>query len=799
MSSFQVKKVAVLGAGVMGAQIAAHLVNCKVPVILFDLPAKEGPKNGIVAKAIEGLKKLKPAPLGVPEDAALIQAANYEEHMELLRGCDLIIEAIAERMDWKTDLYHKIAPFIAEGAIVASNTSGLSITKLSKALPEAIKPRFCGIHFFNPPRYMYLVELINTPTTQPQILDDLETFVTSGLGKGVVRAHDTPNFIANRVGIAGMLATMKQVENFGLTYDVVDDLTGKKLGRASSGTFRTADVVGLDTMTHVIKTLQDNLTLESDPFYGNFATPAVVAKLLELGNLGQKAGAGFYKKAGRDILRFDADEQDYVPSGKKADEVVGRMLKKPAAERLKLLRNAEGAEPRFLWAIIRDQLHYAAVHLHTVAETARDIDLALRWGFGMKQGPFELWQEAGWLTVANMIQQDIDAGKALCKEPLPEWVFKGPVAEAGGVHTPAGSWSASSGKFIARRNLPVYERQHFPEDVAGSVTVKAETAGKTVHEDDSIRLWTLDDEVLIASIKTKMHAISPDVAEGLSLAVDMAEKDYQGLVIWSPDEMFSAGADLQAMLPAFMMAGVDAINEVEHELQKVMLKLRYANVPTVSAVRGLALGGGCEMAVYSAKRVAVMESYIGLVEVGVGLVPGAGGLAYIARRAAEAASTSTSKDIVPFLTEGFTAAAMAKVGTSAIESRKIGYLLDTDVVVPNKDELLFVAINEAKALYKSGYRAPHKRSFAVAGRNGIATIKGSLVNMRDGGFISAHDFHIASLIANVVCGGDVDAGTLVTEEYLMTLERQAFCALLTHPKTQERIMGMMATGKPVRN
>jgi 3-hydroxyacyl-CoA dehydrogenase len=803
MSRFQVKKVAVLGAGVMGAQIAAHLVNCKVPVILFDLPAKEGPKNGIVTKAIEGLKKLKPAPLGVPEDAALIQAANYEEHMALLTGCDLIIEAIAERMDWKTDLYHKIAPFIAEGAIVASNTSGLSITKLSEALPEAIKPRFCGIHFFNPPRYMYLVELINTPTTQPQILDDLETFVTSGLGKGVVRAHDTPNFIANRVGIAGMLATMKQVENFGLTYDLVDDLTGKKLGRASSGTFRTADVVGLDTMTHVIKTLQDNLTIESDPFYGNFATPAVLAKLLELGNLGQKTGAGFYKKAGRDILRFDADEQDYVPSGKKADEVVGRMLKKPAAERLKLLRNAEGAEPRFLWAIIRDQLHYAAVHLHTVAETARDIDLALRWGFGMKQGPFELWQEAGWLNVASMIKEDIDAGKALCKEPLPEWVFKGPVAEsnggAGGVHTPAGSWSASSNKFIARRNLPVYERQHFPEEVAGSVTVKAETAGKTVHEDDAIRLWTLDDDVLIASIKTKMHAISPDVAEGLSLAVDMAEKDYQGLVIWSPDEMFSAGADLQAMLPAFMMAGVSAINEVEHELQKVMLKLRYASVPTVSAVRGLALGGGCEMAVYSAKRVAAMESYIGLVEVGVGLVPGAGGLAYIARRAAEAASTSTNKDIVPFLTEGFTAAAMAKVGTSAIESRKIGYLLDTDVIVPNKDELLFVALNEAKALYKSGYRAPHKRSFAVAGRNGIATIKGSLVNMRDGGFISAHDFHIASLIANVVCGGDVDAGTLVTEEYLMTLERQAFCSLLTHPKTQERIMGMMATGKPVRN
>ncbi|WP_096664200.1 3-hydroxyacyl-CoA dehydrogenase/enoyl-CoA hydratase family protein [Polaromonas sp. AET17H-212] len=802
MSRFQVKKVAVLGAGVMGAQIAAHLVNLKVPVVLFDLPAKEGPKNGIVSRAIEGLKKLKPAPLGVPEDAALIQQANYEEHMDVLKECDLIIEAIAERMDWKTDLYHKIAPFIAEGAIVASNTSGLSITKLSEALPESIKPRFCGIHFFNPPRYMTLVELINTPTTDPKVLDDLEAFVTSGLGKGVIRAHDTPNFVANRVGIAGMLATMKEVENFGLTYDVVDDLTGKKLGRASSGTFRTADVVGLDTMAHVIKTLQDNLDEKSDPFYPSFGTPEVLKKLLELGNLGQKSQAGFYKKVGRDVLRFELESEEYVPGGQKADEVYTRMLKRPAAERLRLLRNAEGPQGQFLWAILRNSFHYAAVHLATIADNARDVDQAMRWGFGMKQGPFELWQEAGWLAVATMIQEDIAAGKALCKAPLPEWVFKGPVAEAGGVHTPEGSWSASAKKFIARRKLPVYERQFFPEDVLGAKAPSFTTAGTTLHEDDSIRLWTLDGEqgdVVIASIKTKMHAISPDVVEGLAMGVDLAEKSYKGLVIWSNDEMFSAGADLQAMLPAFMMAGVSAVEGAEAEMQQVMLKLRYAAVPVVSAVRGLALGGGCELAVYSSKRVAAMESYIGLVEVGVGLVPGAGGLTYIARRAAENAASSTSKDMLPFLTEGFTAAAMAKVGTSAIESRKIGYLLDSDVIVPHKDELLYVALNEARALFNSGYRAPHKRPFPVVGRSGLATIKGQLVNMRDGGFISAHDFHIASLIANVVCGGDVDAGSLVTEEYLMTLERKAFCSLLEHPKTQERIMGMMSTGKPVRN
>ena len=799
MSRFQVKKVAVLGAGVMGAQIAAHLVNVKVPVVLFDLPAKEGPKNGIVTKAVEGLKKLKPSPLGVADDAALIQQANYEEHMHLLKECDLVIEAIAERMDWKLDLYTKIAPHVAKHAILASNTSGLSITKLSEVLPESIKPRFCGIHFFNPPRYMTLVELINTPTTQPEVLDQLEAFVTSGLGKGVVRAHDTPNFIANRVGIAGMLATMKEVENFGLTYDVVDDLTGKKLGRASSGTFRTADVVGLDTMAHVIKTLQDNLNEQSDPFYGSFETPAVLKKLLELGNLGQKTKAGFYKKVGRDVLRFDLEAEEYVPGGQKADEVYGRMLKKPAAERLKLLRNAEGAQGQFLWAILRNSFHYAAVHLGTIADNARDVDLCLRWGFGMQQGPFELWQEAGWLEVAKMIQEDIDAGKALSKAPLPEWVFKGPVAEAGGVHTAQGSWSASANKFIARRALPVYEKQHFPEKLLGESLPDFKTPVKTLHEDDAVRLWTLDNEVLIASIKTKMHAISPDVCEGLNLAVEMAEKDFRGVVVWSGNEPFSVGADLQAMLPAFMVAGVSAVEGAEHEMQQTMLRLRYANVPVVSAIRGMALGGGCELAVHSARRVVHMESYIGLVEVGVGLVPGAGGLTYIARRAAENAETSTGKDLMPFLTEGFTAAAMAKVGTSALESRKLGYVLHSDVIVPHKDELLYVAINEAKAMANGGWRAPHKRLFPVAGRSGIATIKGSLVNMRDGGFISQHDFHIASLIANVVCGGDVDAGTLVSEEYLMALERKAFCALIEHPKTQERILGMLSTGKPVRN
>jgi 3-hydroxyacyl-CoA dehydrogenase len=794
MTRFLVRKVAVLGAGVMGAQIAAHLVNCRVPVVLFDLPAKDGPKSGIALKAIDNLKKLKPAPLGVAEDAALIEPANYEEHLALLGQCDLVIEAIAERMDWKLDLYTKIAPHVPAHALLASNTSGLSISKLSAALPEAIRPRFCGIHFFNPPRYMALVELINTPTTEPRVLDELEAFVTTYLGKSVVRAKDTPNFIANRVGIAGMLATIKEAENFGLTYDVVDDLTGKKMGRASSGTFRTADVVGLDTMAHVIKTLQDNLA--NDPFFPSYATPPVLEGLIKAGALGQKAGAGFYKKVGKDILRLDPAKRDYVPGGGKADPIVERMLKKPAAERLKLLRESSNPQAQFVWAILRDAFHYAAVHLEAIADTARDVDFAMRWGFGMKQGPFELWQDAGWQQVAQWVKEDIEAGKALSKAPLPAWVFDGRT----GVHTPEGSWSPARKAYLPESSLPVYLRQDFPETVLGSGAVAPLASGTELFKNDEVRVWTLDGEVVIASITAKLHLISPTVTDGLLKALEIAEGGYQGLVIWSPDDVFSAGANLESLMPVFMKLGAKGIAPEEKKLQDMMLRLRYAQVPVVSAIRGLALGGGCEIAAYSARRVAAMESYIGLVEVGVGLIPGGGGLAYIARRAAEmAAAGNANADVFAFVKDGFTSAAMAKVGTSAIESKKLGYLQDGDVIVPHKDELLYVATQQAKALFAAGYRPPVKRLFPVAGRSGIATIKGQLANMRDGGFISAHDFHISALIADVVCGGEVDAGSLVSEEYLMALERKHFCGLLEHPKTQERIMGMLSTGKPVRN
>ncbi|MFM0140269.1 3-hydroxyacyl-CoA dehydrogenase/enoyl-CoA hydratase family protein [Caballeronia grimmiae] len=809
MSTLNIRKVAVLGAGVMGAQIAAHLINARVPVLLFDLPAKEGAKNGIALKAIENLKKLSPAPLGIKDDAQYIEAANYDDDIEKLKECDLVIEAIAERMDWKHDLYKKVSPHIAPHAIFASNTSGLSITELSNGFDEELKSRFCGVHFFNPPRYMHLVELIPTASTKPEILDQLETFLTSVIGKGVVRAKDTPNFIANRVGVFSILAVIAEAEKFGLRFDEVDDLTGARLGRAKSATFRTADVVGLDTMAHVIKTMQDNLA--DDPFFPVYTTPPVLAELVKNGALGQKSGAGFYRKEGKAIKVLDPQTAQYIDGGAKADEIIGRILKRPPAERFKLLRETDNKQAQFLWAIFRDVFHYIAVHLESIADNARDVDLAIRWGFGWSQGPFESWQAAGWQQIAKWVQEDIDAGKALSSAPLPAWVLDGPVAEKGGVHSDEGSWSPKSKRLEPRSTLPVYGKQVFRAPLIGETGADPKTYGKTLFETDAVRAW-LDDaqgDVVIVSFKTKMNTIGPGVIDGLTQAIELAEKEYRGVVIWQPASLtlgtpggaFSAGANLEEAMPAFMMGGAKGIEPFVKKFQQGMLRVKYANVPVVSAVSGIALGGGCELLLHSAKRVAHVESYIGLVEVGVGLVPAGGGLKEAALRAAEAASAvNATSDLLKFLQKPFENAAMAKVSGSALEARAMGYLKPSDTIVFNVHELLDIAKKEARALSDAGYRAPLRvKQVPVAGRSAIATIKASLVNMRDGRFISAHDFLIASRIAEAVCGGDVEGGSLVDEEWLLALERRAFIELLGTQKTQERIMGMLQTGKPVRN
>ncbi|WP_273428716.1 3-hydroxyacyl-CoA dehydrogenase/enoyl-CoA hydratase family protein [Chitinibacter tainanensis] len=788
-----IRRVAVLGAGVMGAQIAAHLANASIPTILFDLPAPQGDPNGIVLKALDNLKKLKPAPLMSAGRVDAIEAANYGSDLARLAECDLVIEAIAERLDWKADLYAKIAPHLAPHAILATNTSGLSIESLAASVPAEVRPRFCGIHFFNPPRYMYLVELIATQGSQADTLDALESFLTMRLGKGVVRAKDTPNFIANRIGVFSMLATIHHAQTFGIRFDVVDDLTGPRLGRPKSATFRTADVVGLDTFAHVVKTMTD--TLGNDPWHGLFKTPDWLQGLIANGALGQKTKAGIYKKNGKELLMLDPSAGEYIPAGQKASDAVKALLKiEDPAARLAALRASELPEAQFLWACLRDVWHYIAVQLADIADNARDVDFAIRWGFGWQQGPFEMWQAAGWQAVAAAIAADISAGKTLSATPLPAWVM-----QREGVHAAGGSYSAAANTLQARSNLPVYQRQLYPPRLLGEA---APDYGQTLYENDSVRMWlpptaTGGQDVPVLSFKTKAHCIGAGVLVGVQEAIKLAEQYHPGLVIWHPEAPFSVGADLLSMGPAFMTGDFAAIEHMVAEFQATSQAIKYAKVPVVGAAQGYAFGGGCEFLMHCARVVAHVETYIGLVEVGVGLLPAGGGCKEFAQRAAKLARNG---NILETLKDFYLAMATAKVGTSAEEGQQIGYLRESDIVVMNANELLYVAQAQVRALAASGYRPPlPPKAFPVAGRSGAATIRGQLVNMLEGGFISKYDFHIGMQIAEVVTGGDVEAGTLVNEDWILKLERERFMGLLKKGKTQERIMHMIEFNKPLRN
>ena len=826
-TNFQIRKVAVLGAGVMGAQIAAHLVNANVPTLLFDLPQPEGAPNGIVDKALEGLKKLDPSPLSSPSKLTFIEAANYALHLDKLRECDLVIEAIAERIDWKSDLYRKVAPYLGDTAIFASNTSGLSINQLAESFPEKLRHRFCGIHFFNPPRYMHLVELIPCGGSEDALLDPLEEFLVSTLGKGVVRAKDTPNFIANRIGVFSMIATKHHAQAYQLGFDTVDALTGRYLGRPKSATFRTLDVVGLDVYAHVVNTMRVNLS--DDPWHRHFELPGWFNHLVGQGALGQKTRRGIYQKIGKEIHVLDLHSKEYRLSEANIDEGVKDILRgRDWAKKLAALRDHKHPQAQFLWATFRDVFHYCALQLEHIATNARDLDFAVRWGFGWDSGPFEIWQAAGWQKVAGWIASDIAAGKAMAGAALPAWVSE---ADRVGVHTTLGSYAPAAGCYQPRSQLPVYRRQLYPDRLLG----EALQYGETVFETDAVRLWHSGDDLAILSFKTKMHAISNEVLDDILRAIAEAEAHFRALILWQVEAPFSAGAHLLQLMQGvqessdaaplglfdrlkgaaqrvkYTLAGggglgevldaatghVPRVEEVVAKFQQVSQRLRYASVPTIAAVYGLALGGGCEFALHCTRIVAALESYIGLVEVGVGVLPAGGGCKEMALRAAMEAKGG---DIFPPLRRYFQNIAMGEVAKSAELAREMGYLRAGDRIVMNQYELLHVAREEARALTATAYRPPlAMRQIPVAGRTGIATLKAAMLNMLQGGFISEHDYDIGCRIAETMCGGDVDAGSLVDEQWLLDLERKNFMALLATEKTRARVEYMLKNGKPLRN
>ena len=784
---FYVKKIAVLGAGVMGAQIAALCVNAGIETLLFDLASTEGGHNAIVDKAIANLSKLKPTPLGFPQTSLLLKARNYDDNLADISSCQLIIEAIAERMDWKESLYQRIAPFLTSKSILVTNTSGLSINELASVLPEIHRERFCGVHFFNPPRYMHLAELIPARTTSPQLLNNLESWLTSHLGKGVVRAKDTPNFIANRVGVFSLLATLHHAEAMDLGLDEVDALTGALLGRPKSATFRTMDVVGLDTMQHVVSTMQQQL--KGDPWHKAFTLPEWLLGLIKQGHLGQKSGQGIYRKNGKDIEVFDVGLGDYrLAKGAVCDEVKTIMKLHVPLERMQGLLKSEHPQARFLVACFRDLFHYCAYHLKDIANTVRDVDLAIRWGFGWEFGPFETWQSAGIGNMRTVIDSAIANGTSMSSAKLPEWL-----ENIGEFYSKEGAFSPSMCDFKGRSPLPVYQRQFFPD----KVLCESQSKAAVLFENDGVCLWLLQDDVAVVNFKSKANTIGQPVIDGLNQALSIAEQQCQGLIIYQHDaNNFGSGADLRSVALLIQANKMAAIETMIVEVQQLVMRIKYSSIPTVAALRGRALGGGCELMLHCGAVVAAFEAYPGLVELGVGLIPAGGGCKEMARRAAmKAQGTELMALIRPY----FEQIATATVAGSAPDALRRGYLQEKDTWVMHGNEVLYAALAKIKAMQAANYGPQIPTSFPVAGREGHALLQAGLVNWLEGGFISQHDYFLTNQLAMVICGGDVNEGEYVDEAWILRLEREAFLLLAANPLTQARIGYLLETGKPLRN
>lgn len=785
---FFIKKVAILGAGVMGAQIAAHCVNAGIETLLFDLAAKDGNPNALIDKAIANLGKLKPAPLATPQTAALLQARNYEHNLADLTSCDLIIEAIAERLDWKEDLYKRISPHLTHRSILVSNTSGLSINSLCAVLPEAHRHNFCGVHFFNPPRYMHLAELIPATTTDKKLVDNLEAWLTSYLGKGVVRAKDTPNFIANRVGVFSLLTTLHHASAMNMGLDEVDALTGPLLGRPKSATFRTMDVVGLDTMAHVVHTMQQQL--QDDPWHPSFKLPEWLTGLIKDGHLGQKSGQGIYRKNGKAIEVYDVQSGAYRPSKSEvSDELKAIMGNPDPVARMHGLMTSDNQQAQFLAACFRDLFHYCAYHLEGIADNVRDVDLAIRWGFGWMQGPFETWQLADLTQMTQFISQAIKENKALSSAELPGWLF-----ELQAFYTPEGAYAPQLNKYQPRSDLPVYKHQFFPDRVI------KETAHPTpvIYENEGVRLWHLHDDVAVLSFKSKANTVGQAVLDGLEVALDTAEKQCRGLIVYQHDASnFSSGADLRQISKLIQDNNHDlhALEAMIAQFQQAALRLKYSTIPTVAALRGRALGGGCEFMMHCGAVVAAFESYPGLVEAGVGVIPAGGGCKEMAMRAAN----QPHADLMTVIQSYFQQIAMAQVAGSAAEAKQMGYLRSTDSYVMHADEVLYAALAKVKSMHAENYLPPLRQPFKVAGIEGQARLQAGLVNWLEGGFISQHDYFLATELAKVLCGGNLNQGTMVDEAWMLKLEREAFITLASTPLTQARISHLLETGKPLRN
>ena len=794
----QINRVAVLGAGVMGATIAAHLANAGLQVELLDIVPKQlseaeqargltldSPqvRNRIATEGLAALQKQKPAPFYLAEYAAQIRPGNFEDHLDRLGACDWVVEVVIEHLPIKLQLLEQIAPHLQAGAILSTNTSGLSVNAMAAALPESIRRNFLVTHFFNPPRYMRLLEIVPCAETDPQVVAQMADFVSRRLGKGVVYAKDTPNFIANRIGVYAIFKGIAHMQEMGLSIETVDAVAGPATARPKSAAFRTADLVGNDTLVHVANNSYE--LLQGDEEREVFKVPAFLQQMIKDGLLGNKTRKGFYQKSSdaagkKTILAYDWQKGEYRPAEKPqfASLAAVKQVDDPA-RRVREMIGASDQAADYAWRTLRDTLIYTVNRIPEIADDVVNVDNAMKWGFNWELGPFEMLDAIGVAAFVARAEQD-------------------------GVAVPAALQGVERFYRYSEQGQPEYfdlaTRSFLPvPQAAGTINLEViRRSGGVVEKNAGASLHDLGDGVFCLEFHSKMNSLGADILTLTQKAVARAESDGVGLVVANQGGNFSVGANLMLLTVAQAEGAFEDIDLMVRTFQKTTMALKYARVPTVVAPFGMTLGGGAEFTLHASAVVAHAETYMGLVEIGVGLLPAGGGTKEMCLRAV-ALAQQFDTDVSPFLFKNFRNIGMAKVSMGAAELFGLGYLRHGDSITMDKDRLIADAKQKVLALAVNFRPGQPLESLPAPGRSIAASIKSQLWNLRQGGFVTEYEEQLGGTIATVICGGDVPAGTLISEEYLLRLEREAFLKLCGQKQTAARIQHMLKTGKPLRN
>ncbi len=776
----KIRKVGVLGAGTMGAQIAAHLANSGIPSVLLDLPQDGKDKSALARLAVKRMTKMKPPPFYWAGAWSLIHPGNLADDLPWLGDCDWVVEAIAERMDVKRDLWGRVEPHLASGTIVSSNTSGLSIAGIARERSQEFRSHWLGTHFFNPPRYMKLLEIIPGPDTHPEVVKFMSEFGDRKLGKGIVVAKDRPNFVANRIGAFAASVAMHLTEKLGLSIEEVDALTGPVIGRPTTATFRLADLIGNDVMCHVSDNLYENLP--EDPWRELLAPPDLLRKVVERGWNGRKTGQGYYVKKGREFLVLDLDTMEY--RSQQPVEIASLAAVKaesdPIARIQHLIQSGDQSEA-FLWPLFRDTFAYSAGLIGDICDHLYQVDQAMRWGWAWGHGPFELWDALGAGQLARRIRED--------GVELPAWV-----------ETVSGS---QSGRFYVSGDPPGYfdlassTHQDMPQDQESLHLEPVKASQGVILSNPSASLIDLGDGVACLEFHSKMNTIDSYIVDLGLEATERVGRDFRALVIGNQGINFSAGANLAWLLEACGRAAWQGIDEQVRAFQEFCQGLKNAPFPVVAAPFRQTLAGGAEVCLPCDQLVSAAETYIGLVEVGVGLIPAGGGCTEMLLRN-EPSERDSKPQRQAGVVKAFQVIGMAKVAGSAVEARELGFLRAWDQIEVSEERLLYRAKQRAVGL-SSSYRPPDPAPMTACGEPCLARLKVTLHLMHRAGYLSDHDVLIGRKLALVLSGGDLNHATLVTEQHFLDLEREAFLSLCGEEKTQQRMEHILKTGKPLRN